>query len=618
VSERLDRRRFLAGAGALGALSTLARRGGAQEGSTEPDTGRVCDLALKGATIVDGTGAPAFVGDIGILRDRIVAVGEVSKARETVDCTGLVICPGFVDMTTHLDMRCFSALRAYPLPPHDGSLPMHCAPMLLEQGITTALAGNAGWSAPDIEAHLSDLETRGVPVNYATLVGHAALLQARGADADVSAGLQAALEAGAFGMSLDLESDLSATTPPERLAGLARVVGAADGALLSVRRRSSGAQAPEATAESLTLGRIGGGRLHLSRLRPSFDAGWAHSAEVLDMVEAARQSGLDVSADTYAHSGCGLSVAEAYLPADLRPPVYREALRDKLRSEELLAYISEQLGIVDPSAFYPRTLAWEGVYDLTIAELARVRRALNLLDFVAELALEDTAVVTGTDIPAMGLYMAEVLLPELHDTLSREFMVVGSDASALANPADTRYLFPWSYGNTARALTTFAKPEARPIEEPPPVEEEPEDVGRDDDDRPRGGGGSHVRVDRAPLPQPPEGRVREEATDAGEGEEESEADREPEGPAATLEFETMVHRLSGLPASRLGLPDRGVIKVGAYADLVVLDRKRLRDRSGPTFPTMRPAGIVRVLVNGRTVVLDGEYNGELAGAVLRR
>lgn len=171
MKRRLDRREFLRATGVGGAVG-LAGWVGVNGWAQEPVR---CDVVLRGGTVIDGMGATPVVTDVGIRAGLIAAVGVPMVAEEEIDCRGLAVCPGFVDIHTHMDLACWPASVDVPLPPHQGPYPDMHARMMLEQGITTVLAGNCGYSASGIGAHLAALESEGMPFNYGTLAGHATL-----------------------------------------------------------------------------------------------------------------------------------------------------------------------------------------------------------------------------------------------------------------------------------------------------------------------------------------------------------------------------------------------------------------------------------------------------------
>src|SRR6187397_3117786 len=128
------------------------------------------DLVIANARIIDGTGAPARMGDVGIRDGRIVRIGTIpaADARERLDAKGLVVAPGFIDVHTHAD-----DIASHPL-----------AENFAQMGVTTIVAGNCGSSALDIGSELNEIRDKGVSINFATLIGHNTVRQAVMGSAD--------------------------------------------------------------------------------------------------------------------------------------------------------------------------------------------------------------------------------------------------------------------------------------------------------------------------------------------------------------------------------------------------------------------------------------------------
>jgi N-acyl-D-amino-acid deacylase len=548
MREPVSRRAFLrAGAAALALAATPA----ALAEDTPAAASGPCDLVLRGGTVIDGTGKASAVADVGVTGGRITAVGPDLAGKEQVDCAGKLVCPGFVDIHTHLDMACFPAAVDRPLEPGTAPLPEAYARMLLEQGITTVLSGNCGYSAPDVAAHLAALETAGLPFHYATLAGHASLrTAARSAEGPgaIAAALREALDAGAFGLSVNLATGPSSEASPGEFVLLSRTLGGAEGSLLAVHRRDEGANAVAATREVLDLAQAGGARLQISHMRCRLESGWGAAEEALALVASAVQAGQDVAADIYANTGGAMTLPEAYLPPDLRTGDYRVKLTARRADPDLAAAVGARFAEVDPVFFFPRTKAYEGFYDLSLVDIALARSTwatpLSPQDMVLDIAIADTGTVAGTVIPTMGLYVAEVLPDQIVDALKQPFVMLASDAGGPAS-GDVASLCPWFFSNTVAALWVFS------------------------------------------------------------------------GPTKPLTYEQTVHKMSGQPAARLGLRDRGVLAPGASADVVVIDPARLQDLSLPGTPHARPRGIDRVYVEGKLVVEKGAWGGAKHGRVLR-
>jgi len=543
VSNRCGRREFLraAGVGIAGALALGADRA---LGQAE----REHDLVLKGGTVVDGLGAPARTADLAVSTGRIAAVGDGLNGKTEVDCAGKLVCPGFVDIHTHLDLACWPTVVDIPMPPLSGAYPEPFYRMMLEQGVTTVLAGNCGYSVSDIAAHLSSMETDKPAFNYATLVGLATLRDAATAGQDAMAGLRAALESGAFGLSVNLASGPAAEAPVEELIAPTRLLGAHEGALLAVHRRTEDRDLEKSTAEAITLGRMSGAPLQISHMRARTAPAWTQAQAAYDLVAAAAAAGLDISADMYVHPGGGMTVPMAYLPPEYWSGDYQARLKAKSRDAALLQYVAQRVADIDPTMFYPRCLGWEGMIDYDLVRLLMLRRkpaqVPNMIELIVDLAIDDNGRVPGTDVPSMGINMLEMQPDDIATAVKLPFMMIASDAGGPSS-GDSRSLFPWCLTNSTRVLSLLS----------------------------------------------------------GEGN--------------ALTYEEAVRKMSSMPADRLGLGDRGRISVGAVADLVVVDPKKVRDTSSPT-TLPRPAGIERVFVNGEQVVEAGKYNGARAGKVLRR
>lgn len=594
----MHRRGFLGATGAaLLARATLARA----QGGDEPRY----DLVLRGGLVVDGSGGPARKADVGIaggvirtIRDR--AEGAALTGAQELDCTGKVVCPGFIDTNTHLELACYSSLRAYPLPTSETATPDWAIRMMLEQGVTTVLTGTAGRSSANVETWLAAREAEGMALNVASLVGGLTALEAGGGMAAIARDLAA----GAYGVSLDLGGCEDARLG-EALRAL-RLLGAEPESTLFVARlRDTGAGLVDSVREAVEIARGEGVRLHISRLRATLAEGWEKLPSALELIEQAIAEGVDITADTHAFPGCGIGLREAYLPG----PVIAESAR---MDDAVIAAVAERLGALEPTLYYPRTQAIEGGYDYTLTELAVLGRSYNLIDFVVDLALRETIPAHG--VARQGVYLAEMSLPDLYTVLAKPWVTLGSDAGA-GPDLDAGWLFPWCFGNAPQALAQCARPLAPELLAPETPAPSPAGPAPLPVDR-RGGEKPPPKVEpRKPTTEPA-------GPDApGTGEEAPPKDPDVEAALALAKpfgFEEAVRRMTSLPARRLGLTDRGLLEVGAVADVVVLDPNRIRANGTPTTPVARPTGIAFVLLNGQLATQAGKWNGERRGKALRR
>jgi len=263
-----------------------------------PDPGPF-DLVIRGAQVIDGTGAPAFRADLGITGDRIVRVStagiaEAAGARE-VDARGLVVAPGFIDLHAHLD----------PL------LRLPGAESHVRQGVTTALGGPDGTAPLPLAPYLDSAEVLGVGMNVAFLAGHNSIrrevvgLEDRAPTPDELERMKAlvaqAMADGAFGLSTGLRYIPGAFSDIDEVVALSEVA-ARSGGMYTSHLRDEGRGLMEGVGEALEIGRRAGIPVVLTHHKVVGYPMWGASARTLAMVDSARAAGTDVILDQYPYT----------------------------------------------------------------------------------------------------------------------------------------------------------------------------------------------------------------------------------------------------------------------------------------------------------------------------
>ena len=525
------------------------------------------DLKITGGQLIDGTGAPARRGDVGVTGDAITAVGDLSRepAGRTIDATGRTVTPGFIDMHSHSDWRLWDNRRAESK---------------IRQGVTTEVIGNCGFSPAPVSDQFRDemrgfalylpagmdfswrrvadylarYESEGVALNVAQLIGHGTLrLAAMGfarrpptaaEQAHMERMMDEAMADGAYGLATGLIYAPGSYAATEEIIGIARRAGGRRGFYAS-HIRGEGATLLDAVAEAIRVGREGGLPVQVSHVKAAGRPNWGKVASALALIDDARRDGLDVMGDVYPYTASSTTlrtllpdwVLEGGIDAMLKR-VADPAMRDRIRREltgggETLLRGLDWADIM--VAYSPSRPDAQG---RRIAEIAAARRE-DPLDAAIEL------IVSEHGKGYMILFQLDEA--DLRRALAHPHVMIGSDGSALAaqGPLAAGKPHPRSYGTFPRVLGRY---------------------------------------------------VRDEGV---------------------LSLETAVWKMTGLPAKRLGLADRGVLQGGAKADLVVFDAATVADRATYEDPHRYATGIGDVVVNGRVVIAGGEHTGALPGRVLR-
>jgi N-acyl-D-amino-acid deacylase len=516
---------------ALPALLLAAPAAPAAE-PTAPDT----NVVFRNATVHDGSGKPAVVGDVHVKGDRIAAVGKVGKVEGAteVDATGLVLCPGFIDLHTHCDSG---------LPLKSGRFNKN----YVTQGCTTVVTGNCGSGPVDAAKYFKALEDPGVGTNVVHLAPHNSIRSQvmgnanRAPTADelkkMEDLVERAMKDGTWGMATGLIYNPGTYSKTDEIVALAKVVGRHGGMYASHIRDEAGGLL-SAIEEAVAVGRGGNCRVHISHIKASGKAAWGLSVRAVGLVEDYRKKGVEVTADQYPYVASSTSLRATVVPAKYREGDQKDfvaRLDDPQVGPKMKADIEKALEGRDGGrrlqiARYATNPKWNGK---TIAAIAEAEKK-EPIDVVLEIERAG-----GAQIVNFGMSEEDVRV-----YMKRPWVATASDGG-VQTPGEM-VPHPRSYGTFPRKIGYYA--------------------------------------------------IQEKI----------------------LPLEAAVRSATGLPADILKLTDRGYIKEGHFADLVVFDPQTYRDTATFEKPHQYAEGVKWVLVNGHAEVKDGQYQGTvLGGRVLR-
>jgi len=253
------------------------------------------DLIIRGGSVLDGTGSPEQRTDVGIKGDRVDTIGDLSKASasDTIDATGKIVCPGFIDPHNHLHADIDKGV-----PPCDN---------LVRQGITTLVAGNCGGSGWPVAEHFEKVRQRGIKQNYCMLIGHntvrrtvADKLKPGGfADHEAVTAMQDAMrrgmEEGAIGITVGYAPDYATT---DEFIAVSKPV-AEMGGVYASHIRSEGIHLLQAIAEIIEVCENADIPVQIAHFKTGRPSVWDHLDIAIAMIDDARRRGLNVTADRY-------------------------------------------------------------------------------------------------------------------------------------------------------------------------------------------------------------------------------------------------------------------------------------------------------------------------------
>jgi dihydroorotase/N-acyl-D-amino-acid deacylase len=529
------------------------------------------DIVIRNGHIIDGTGSPWYAADIGIRGGRIAAIGRLadSPARRSIDAKGMVVSPGFIDMLGQSELTILVEPRL---------------PSKIFQGITTEVTGEGNSIAPLNDAvikadhvtfehykiqptwrsfrdYFARLRKQGMGINLASYVGATGVRRIvigeenrapTSAELDrMKALVRAAMQEGAVGLSTSLQYAPAPYATTEELIALASEA-AKWGGIYASHIRNEGDSIIPALDEAFRVGREAGIPVEIWHLKAAGKANWGRMPQIIAHIEAARKSGVDVAADTYAYPAAFNSLSAIVPPWSheggdrklverLKDPSTRARIRKEMETPSG-EWNNEWQQVTGPESFLigavqnPKLQPLQGK---TIAEIAKIWKK-DPIETIFDFLIEDEA------FTSVGYFVMSE--PDVALAVQQPWVSVCNDSQG-ASPEGllgAQHPHPRAYGAFPRILRKY---------------------------------------------------VREEKK---------------------LTLEDAIRKFTSLPAGRMHFADRGVLKSGMWADIVVFDPETITDKATFEKPNQLAEGMRFVLVNGVPVIEDGKMTGALPGRVITR
>jgi N-acyl-D-amino-acid deacylase len=536
-----------------------------------PTTAAGFDVLITGGRIVDGTGAPWYLGDIGITGDRITAIGRLAgrTAKSTIDASNLVVAPGFIDM---LGQSEFNVLI-------DGR-----AASKITQGITTEITGEHTSAAPMNDAmvasrqaelarhkitldfrtigeYFARLEKNPPAINLGTFVGAGGVRNyvvgmtervATAPELDAMRKLvDEAMRDGALGVSTSLQYVPGRYASTDEIVELAKVARQYGGIYITHQRSESGQIIPSLN-EAFAVAERAGIPAEVWHLKTAYRANWGRMPEILAHFAAARARGLDVTANMYPYDRASNGL-DACLPlwvreggttdmlARLKDPANRERIKREMDDPNVKEWENQWYGsgggagVLISTVVEPSLRQWEG------KNLVEIGKAMGKdpRDAAMDLVIADAG---RTDV-----IISIMREDDVRTALSNPMISIGTDSGARAEdgPFSESKSHPRAWGSFPRIL------------------------------------GKYVRDEKL------------------------------------ITLEDAVRRFTSRPAARVGITDRGLLRPGMKADITIFDPATIHDVSTFVDPTHYSVGIPHVLVNGQAVVTNGKITEARPGQPVR-
>ena len=537
------------------------------------------DIKIVNGQIVDGSGKEAYTADIGIVRGKIVAIGNLEDSRscETIDATGKIVAPGFIDMHTHSDLSVIydrktnSKIHSGVTSEVVGNCGIGPAPIreenrgLLIDYLGTRLIGSIPvkielpWTS--FREYLQYIEQSPPSLNVAPLVGQgvvriAVMGFAQGKpNASELKQMQRivddAMAEGALGLSSGLVYLPGEYSSTEEIGELCKVIAPYKGIYCThIRTESDGILG--AIDEALAIGKIGGVPVHIAHMKLLSQNMLGKTELVLEKLARAAQDGIEVTYDIYPYTA-GLTSLSACMP----PWIFEggvEKMIQRLGDARIRTRLRQEIetGLPGWQNFVKSAGGWEKFFVSSVRSETNKGLEGKFITEIAEMQGKDPYdAAFDLLIAENGRVQMNYYAMQENDViafLQQPQAMIGSDAMSLS----------------AEGILSYGKPHPRAFGTPTRL------LAR------------YVRELKA------------------------------------LTLEEAIQKMTSLPAQRLGLSGRGMIRQGYCADVVVFDPEQVQDTATYSEPKQYSTGIQTVIVNGRTVIKAGTHLQTYPGQVLSR
>ena len=493
------------------------------------------DIILSGGIVYDGTGSEGQQVEVVISEGKITYIGKAEpgqfRANETIDATGLIVAPGFIDPHTHADSDLDS-----------GDIERRRNLPFAYQGVTTVVVGNDGNGSSKIAEQAALAEKRKIGTNVAYLAGFGHLRKTIMGDdnrppskaefSQMKSMIASAMCEGAFGLSAGLYYTPQNFATTEEVVELTKIAGVHGGYYDTHLRDESTYNIGlfGAVSEALEIGKRSGAAVHISHIKALGPAVWGHSAKIIKRIEKARASGQKITADQYPWAASGTRISNALVPRwalDGGLDGLRERLRDETTTIKIKSEMLENLdrrGGADKLLITGSLGKAHATVGSTLAEIARAKN-LDPIDTAISILMSGDARLASFNMNA----------DDIRTFAGRDWVVTGSDGSTG---------HPRKYGSFPKAYRDFV-------------------------------------VD---------GKL--------------------------MTMAQFIHRSSGQTADIIGLKDRGYLKPGMVADIVIFDPKRFAAHATYQQPRKLSTGVAYLLINGKTLIFQSKHTDELPGKPL--